>query len=115
MARDAEKLAAQGKRIRDLRDSARVSQEVAARNVGVTLRAYQRWERGEGEISPDNIQNLAKYFDTTPDYIEYGVMQAPRGDTHAPADRLEAIEDRLEAIEQRLDKIIQLLKEGPPV
>ena len=82
MARDAEKLAAQGDRIRELRKFARVSQEVAAGAVGVTLRGYQRWERGEGEINVDNLRKLAAYYGTSEDYIEYGEVE--RGKTPDP-------------------------------
>lgn len=111
MARDAEKLAAQGDRIKQLRAFARVSQETAATAIGVTLRGYQRWERGEGEINSENIKKLAKYFSTTPDYIEYGVVQ--RG---APAPDLSRNHDgaeQLTRIEAKLDQILDILAGEP--
>lgn len=103
MARDAEKLAAQSDRIKELRKFARVSQEVAAGAVGVTLRGYQRWERGEGELKGDNLKKLAAYFSTTPDYIEYGTM---RRDTPDPFPSTNGtVESELADIKQELADI----------
>lgn len=112
MARDAEKLAAQGERIRELRKFARVTQETAAGAVGVTLRGYQRWERGEGELKPDNVRALAEYFATTPDYVEYGeriVVRTPSLALDADGEMTQA--DRIEA---KIDELLRRLPEALP-
>lgn len=112
MAKDAEKLAAQGLRIKELRSFARVSQEAVARGINVTVRAYQRWEGGVGDPEPENLKNLASYFGTSEDYIEYGVMKQPTPDLMAskePGD----VEERLRALEvvvSRLSELVQLLR-----
>lgn len=82
MAREAEELAEQADRIKKLRALSRKSGEDVAGEIGVSYRTYQRWEGAEGEISTDNLKKLAAYFGTTPDYIEYGVVE--RGTTPNP-------------------------------
>lgn len=47
MSSHVTKLQRQGGRIKQLRRHQRVSQEHVAQTVGVTLRAYQSWERGQ--------------------------------------------------------------------
>lgn len=69
---DAQRLAAQGQRIRDLRALKRVSQQEAAVAIGVSIRAYASWELGTSGLHSDNLKTLSDYFETTPDYIEYG-------------------------------------------
>lgn len=77
---DKGRLKAQGERIRELRKLARMSQEAIAREVGVTMRGYQAWERGESEIRFENLTRLADVLKVTPDFIEYGRPRA-RGET----------------------------------
>lgn len=81
MAKDAERLAEQAARIKELRDERRLTQQPVADAVGVTLRAYQDWEAGRGGINGENVKALAEFFDVTADYIEYGVDKRERGDT----------------------------------
>lgn len=82
MARDLEELVAQGKRLQDLRADKsitlgkRVSQETAAREIGVSVRAYRDWETGRGGINDDNLGSAADYYDTTARWIRYGQAQA---------------------------------------
>ena len=113
MAQDAEKLSAQGSRIRQLRqamrteEGKRITQPVVADAVGVTPRAYQEWEAGRGDIKPENAKALADYFGTTQEYIEYGDRVAEKRET---PDLLLAPEgSQLDRIEQKLDAILNKL------
>lgn len=102
MARDAELLAAQGERIRKLRARARKSQEKVAYEVGVSARRYRDWEAGRGGLHPDRLKELASYFGTTEDFIEYGHVQ---GDTPELFG-----EDRLARLERKIDEMSSLLQ-----
>jgi transcriptional regulator with XRE-family HTH domain len=79
MAAEAEKLAAQAARIKDLRKRTRdpdtgkrLTQEALADALGVRSRSVQEWESGRGDIKPENIKALATYFKVSEEYIEYG-------------------------------------------
>lgn len=72
MAQDAEKLAEQAARLRDLKKRARVTFRQIGDAIDVTERQVQRWLAGHSEIGPENLKALADYLDTTPDFIEYG-------------------------------------------
>jgi transcriptional regulator with XRE-family HTH domain len=119
MAQDVEKLAAQAQRLKDLRAAKgrslgrRVTQEIAADAIGVTLRAYQAWEAGGG-IDPDNLKKAADFFETTPDFIEYGErQQAPMERNGRSPDLLAAltgVPERLAAIEERVAHVPELLE-----
>ena len=52
---------AMGRRIAELRERSRMTQEIAADKAGVTLRAYQKWEAGGG-IQYANLAKLAEVF-----------------------------------------------------
>lgn len=130
MAQDAEKLRAQGERLRELKKQARgLTFRQIADAVAVTERQAQRWFAGESEISGDNLRALAKFMGTTPDYIEYGVVHRPRVDATpnlldqlaAPdvlLERLQHIEEgaaergkRLAKLEQRLGRIEKAIRD----
>jgi transcriptional regulator with XRE-family HTH domain len=105
MAKDAERLAAQAQRIGELRAAKRVTQPEVADAVNVTLRAYQAWEAGDSDPKGPNIRALAKYFETTADYIEYGYTRE-----RAPApDLMDALP--ASPLVERLDRIELLVKE----
>lgn len=53
-----------GRRIAQLRERAHLTQDAAADRVGVTLRAYQKWEAGGG-IQYANLEKLAVLFGTS--------------------------------------------------
>lgn len=48
-----------GERLRSARESAKLSQEAAARVAEVTLRTYQRWEGDSGEPRGTQVAALA--------------------------------------------------------
>lgn len=105
MARDAELLAAQGERIRELRARARKSQEKVAYEVGVSARRYRDWEAGRGGLHPDRLKELASYFGTTEDFIEYGHVQGDTPDLFNGEDRLARLERKIDAMSSLLQGI----------
>lgn len=93
-------------RLRDLRKRAgSPTQKVVAKAVGCAYRSYQNWEQGStsaasGRVvvpSYRNAKALARYFDTTPEYILHGV------DSDAPS-RVE-----LAQLDAKLDAALALL------
>jgi transcriptional regulator with XRE-family HTH domain len=58
----------QGRRIAELREQRGLSQEEAARLVGVSNSGYQKWELGGG-IRGANLRRLAEVLETTIDEI----------------------------------------------
>lgn len=107
MAKDAEQLAAQGRRLKELRARKRVSQETAAYEIGVSTRAYRNWEGGGG-IKDGNVPKVAEYFAVSADFLEYGHERGPVPDLMAnlsPDDlgqRLDRMEDALNEIREML-------------
>jgi len=102
-------LQAQARRIRDLRATARVSQQEAASAIGVSIRSYADWEAARAAPSRSrNLPRIAKYYGTTPDHIEYGDRRASAVD-RAGAARAR-IEQTLERIAQSSERIESMLK-----
>lgn len=62
MAQDADKLAGQAARLRDLKKRARCTFPDIAEAVPAGERQVQRWFRGESEVGPDNLKPLAKFL-----------------------------------------------------
>lgn len=116
MAQDAEKLAEQGARIKALREQMRtdegkkVTQPNVADAVGVSLRGYQNWEAGDGGLRPENVMALAKFFDTTEEYIEYGDRRAEQ--TPDLVSELGSGDvSQLDRIEAKLERVLTALEE----
>jgi len=57
------------KRIKELRTTKNVLQQTLADNLNLSLRGYQRYERGEREPSASTLIALADYFDVSIDYL----------------------------------------------
>lgn len=56
-------------RLRELRASKKVTQKQAAKDMGLSERAYQHYELGEKEPSLGNIVKLADFFEVSADYL----------------------------------------------
>ncbi len=85
-------------RLLQLRKERALSQEEAAHLMGVTVRAWQRWERGE---SVPYQRNLARVHE---------VFGVPVEDFYDPTDaQFEGAAERLERIESSLERIEALL------
>lgn len=100
MAKDAERLEGQAKRLRDLKAQTRgVTFKKIADEVGVTERQAQRWFAGDSDVGDENLPALARYLGTTPDYIEYGSNGRAKPPTPQVLDRLGPLPLLLEKIE----------------
>lgn len=93
-------------RLRARRKALGITQDDAARRVGVKLRTWQRWEKGDTRASLTLLPDLAKALETTPEEL-LGVGSSgelPRG--------LEdmALEDRLAAIERTQAAVLEALR-----
>jgi transcriptional regulator with XRE-family HTH domain len=83
-------------------------QRQIAAEVGVTERAYQRWEKG-GAIEWENLEKLAGVYGVAPDYLIAG-SEAP-----APQTQLDRIEEMLAALLGLIDPLLDaLLDDGLP-
>ncbi len=56
-------------KLQELRDEKNLSQEILAKELGVTRQAYSRYERGERELGYNALIKLAKFFDVSIDYL----------------------------------------------
>ena len=55
--------------IKELRTSRNLLQQTLADELGLSLRGYQRYERGEREPSASTLVALADYFNVSLDYL----------------------------------------------
>jgi transcriptional regulator with XRE-family HTH domain len=78
-----------GRRIAELREDRRLTQPVVADRVGVSLRAYQKWEAGTSAPAWRNLEQLAEVFQVSADYL-LGAAQDRRQDAQDQLDRIEA-------------------------
>ncbi|MDE6149333.1 MAG: helix-turn-helix domain-containing protein [Ruminococcus sp.] len=57
------------KRIRDLREDADLKQKDIAEILNCSQQVYSNYELGQRDIPTDILISLAKYYETTTDYI----------------------------------------------
>lgn len=57
------------KRLRDLREDQDMSQTALARIIGMSQTGYSKYETGENDIPTVILIKLAKYYNTSIDYI----------------------------------------------
>lgn len=57
------------KRIRDLREDADLTQKQMAKILNCSQQVYSNYELGQRDIPTAILIQLAKYYDTTTDYI----------------------------------------------
>jgi len=58
-----------GQKIFELRKSMNISQQTLAKEIGVTQKAIDFWEKGINEPKASYIVNLAKFFGVSCDYL----------------------------------------------
>lgn len=58
-----------GKRLKKLREDKRISQEEVANILGIKKITYFKYESGEINIPIPKLIELARYFETTPNYL----------------------------------------------
>ena len=87
-------------RLGELREANSLTQEEAARRVGVTHRQWQRWEAGESVPYPRNLDLVASKF---------GISVQEFFDGPPDGTALDRIEGDLARIEDKLDRILRQL------
>ena len=112
-----------GERLRELRQSAKISQGKMAAVVGSSQSAVARYESGEAHIPEETVVRYADYIDVSLDYI-FGRTKNPQGKLYENKPRIEKIHPEMEqfitmcfepgtAMNERLkDTLLQMLKEG---
>ena len=58
-----------GERLRGLRISKGLSQEELGKRLGVRKQTISNWEIEDATPTLDMFQNIARFFDTTPNYL----------------------------------------------
>lgn len=106
---DPDQRAAVAARVRALRERGDYSQPAVATAVGVSLRAYQKWE-SSGGITYANALALAGFHGVSVDYLLNG-DEAGDGEKVDPVDRIDrtlrAVLTELQGIKTRLADIEQ--------
>ena len=57
------------KRIRDLREDSDLNQTQVAKMLGMSQTGYSKYETGENDIPTSVLIKLARFYDTSIDYI----------------------------------------------
>ncbi len=112
-----------GQRLRELRQSAKISQGKMAAAVGASQSAVARYESGEAHVPAETVVRYADYFDVSLDYI-FGRTEKPQGKLYENKPHIEKIYPEMEqfitmcfepgsAMNERLkETLLQMLKEG---
>jgi transcriptional regulator with XRE-family HTH domain len=93
---------AMGRRIAELRETRRLSQPAAADKVGVSLRAYQKWEAGGGIRYP-NLERLADTFGAR---VEDITGQDSTPDPFRTSSQLDRLEDLAGSVYEQLEQVL---------
>ena len=56
-------------RLNDLREDSDISQKIIAEYLHVTQNTYSQYENGQRQIPIDALISLARYYNTSTDYI----------------------------------------------
>lgn len=72
-----------GLKIRELRQSAEISQETLARALSVTPQAISRWENGTTAPDISLLPVIANYFEVSSMYCFTMILQPPSGKLNA--------------------------------
>ena len=89
-----------GQRLKELRQSVKLSQAKLAKIVHAHQSAIVRYEMGEAHVPADIMLNYANYFDVSLDYI-YGRTDKPQGATYTA-------EAKIEESYPEMDKFIEM-------
>ena len=89
-----------GVRLRELRQSAKLSQAKIAAIVGSRQSAVARFESGEAHVPADVMVRYADYFDVSLDYI-FGRTDKPQG-------KLYEGKTKIEKVYPEMDKFIEM-------
>jgi len=58
-----------GTRLKELREEKELTMAALAKSLSIGKNAIGRWERCERDITSDNLQKIAEYFDVSTDYL----------------------------------------------
>ena len=112
-----------GQRLRELRQSMKLSQIKMAQIVESSQSAVARYEIGEAHVPADVLTRYADYFDVSLDYI-FGRTEHPQGKLYENRPRIEKNQPEMEAfVEMCFDPespmnarlketLLQMLREG---
>lgn len=112
-----------GVRLRELRQSAKLSQTKIAAVVGSRQSAIARFESGEAHVPEDVVVRYADYFDVSLDYI-FGRTDNPQGKLYEGKMKIEKVYPEMDQfiemcfdpgspINERLKEALrEMLKEG---
>ena len=56
-------------RLRDIREDTEKNQTELAKYLGCCQQTYSRYESGKAQMTPETLEKLADYFNTSVDYI----------------------------------------------
>lgn len=84
-------------RIKEVRESRHVIQEIVADELGVTQQAFSKYERDITTIKTDVLIKLAKYFNVTTDYL-LGLSDVKR-DLQRQVEMNKALDEYYELVE----------------
>ena len=105
MARQQEALA---DRLQELRASKRWTQEVAAAEIGVALRTYQGWEKGERVPRLRNLDAICKAFGIPVSAIvDTAPMLFGEGPNSSDSDRLRALEHKMDRLVAMVERVLE--------
>ena len=112
-----------GKRLREMRLKAKLSQAKVAAVVGSRQSAVARFESGEAHVPADVMVGYADYFDVSLDYI-FGRTDNPQGKLYENKPKVEKIYPEMEKFiemcfdpgspmnERLKESLLRMMKEG---
>lgn len=100
-------LIAIGQRLKAVREKARLPQEEFGQRLGIVLRTYASYERGERPLSVEGLKALYEEFQVDPIWLLFGPEAgAQQGPTRQ---RLDLLVEIIVTVEQRLARARQKL------
>ena len=112
-----------GKRLREMRQKAKLSQARVAAVVGSRQSAVARFESGEAHVPSDVMVRYADYFDVSLDYL-FGRTENPQGKLYENKPKIEKAYPEMEKFiemcfdpgspmnERLKESLLRLMKEG---
>lgn len=90
-----------GMRIKAMRKSKGITQEKLAEEVGLSLEAISKIERGIRGASVEVLYDISRYFDTEMEYVAFGIKKTV--DFYG----IEVLKDKLEMVKNVVKAIVE--------